>query len=302
VTATPGQRIAGSSRLRIWWSAARPATLGASIAPVLAATAVAAHDGRVRVLPGLGALVVAVGMQVGVNFANDYSDFKRGADTPRRVGPPRAAASGVVAPERVRLAAILSFGAAAAVGLAVSVATSWALVPLGALAVAAGWLYTGGPRPYGYLGLGELFVFIFFGLVPGVGTAFVHELRIPPAVWVAGVATGLIACAVLALNNLRDVETDAAAGKRTLAVRLGRRRTRWMTGAFLAGAMAAPALAALLDVAPPTAALPLLALPLAGWVLRRSGASTAGPLVGALKGCVALDLLWAVLWGLGMLW
>src|SRR5437870_2102221 len=226
----------------MWWLAARPATLAASVSPVLAGTAIAVHDHSVRTLPGLGALVVAMAMQIGVNFANDYSDHVRGADR-RRVGPLRAASSGVVPPEHVKRAAIAAFAVAAAAGVAISLATDWRLLVVGALAVAAGWLYTGGPRPYGYLGLGELFVFVFFGLFATAGTTYVHELRVPPAAWTAGVATGALACAILAINNLRDIETDAEAGKRTLAVLIGRGPTRATIAGLLGVSLAAPVVA-----------------------------------------------------------
>jgi 1,4-dihydroxy-2-naphthoate octaprenyltransferase len=261
---------------------------------------VAVHDGRVRTLPGLGALVVAVAIQVGTNYANDYSDFVRGADR-RRVGPLRAASSGVVAPSRVRWAAIASFGLAAVVGLAVGLATSPVLVLLGALAVAAGWLYTGGPRPYGYVGLGEVFVFAFFGLLATAGTVYVHELRVPPAAWAAGFATGCMACAILALNNLRDLDTDAEAGKRTLAVRAGRRWTRVLIGGLLAAALLTAPLTAVLGWAPPWTALTLLTLPVA-FLVGRASASTSPPvLVGGLKRAAELELCWALLWTLGLL-
>src|SRR5215831_2072901 len=237
--------------------AARPATLAVAVSAVLAGTAVAVHDGAVRTLPGLGALVVALAIQVGTNYANDYSDHVRGADR-KRVGPLRAASSGIVAPGQVRAAAVAAFGVAAVVGVAVALATSWVLVALGALAVAAGWLYTGGPRPYGYTGLGEVFVFVFFGLLATAGTTYVHELRVPPAAWVAGCATGFLACAVLAVNNLRDIDTDAEAGKRTLAVRLGRGGTRALIAAFLVAALLAPLVGAVLGWVPVWAALPVL--------------------------------------------
>jgi 1,4-dihydroxy-2-naphthoate octaprenyltransferase len=282
------------------WLAARPATLAASVSPVLAGTAVAAHDGHVRTLPGLGALVVAVAIQVGTNYANDYSDHVRGTDR-RRVGPIRAAASGVVAPGTVRAAALVAFGVAAMVGLAVSLATNPLLLLFGALAVAAGWLYTGGPRPYGYLGLGELFVFVFFGLLATAGTTYVHELRVPPAAWAAGGATGLLACAILALNNLRDIDTDAQAGKRTLAVRLGRPATRALIAAELAGALLVPLLAVALGWAPVPVALTLLTLPLAVLITRASFSSTPPTLVGALRRTAQMEVWWALLWTLGLL-
>jgi 1,4-dihydroxy-2-naphthoate octaprenyltransferase len=280
--------------------AARPATLAASVSPVLAGTAVAVHDGVVRTLPGLGALVVAVAIQVGTNYANDYSDHVRGADR-RRVGPLRAASSGVVTPRHVMWAAVAAFGVAAVVGLAVGLATGWGLIALGALAVAAGWLYTGGPRPYGYAGLGEVFAFAFFGLLATAGTTYVHELRVPPAAWVAGCATGLLACALLAVNNLRDLATDGEAGKRTLAVRLGRRATRVLIGAFLAGAVLAPLVAVVAGWAPWTAALPVVTAPLAVAIGRSTAATEAPVLVGALKRTAELELWWALLWTVGLL-
>src|SRR5256714_12384779 len=212
----------------VWWSAVRPATLAASVAPVLAGTAIAIHQGSIRPVAGLGALVVAVCMQLGVNFANDYSDHRRGADSPARVGPLRAASSGVVPPAQVRFAAIGAFGVAALVGVVLSIATAWRLLLVGAASLLAGWLYTGGPRPYGYLGLGELFVFVFFGLVATVGTVYVETGNVPAIAVLMGCGLGFLATAILVLNNLRDIETDAAAGKRTLATRLGRQRTLYL--------------------------------------------------------------------------
>jgi 1,4-dihydroxy-2-naphthoate octaprenyltransferase len=294
------ENVARPSRTRVFWLAARPATLAASVSPVLAGTAVAVHDGRVRTLPGLGALVVAVAIQVGTNYANDYSDHVRGTDR-RRVGPLRAASSGVVAPTSVRNAAIYAFGVAAVVGLALSLATNPVLLLFGALAVAAGWLYTGGPRPYGYLGLGELFVFAFFGLFATAGTTYVHELRITPAAWAAGSATGLLACAILALNNLRDIDTDAQAGKRTLAVRMGRTGTRALIAAELAGALLIPLVAVALGWAPPPVALTLLTLPLAVLIIRASFAVAPPTLIGGLRRTARMEVWWALLWTFGLL-
>jgi 1,4-dihydroxy-2-naphthoate octaprenyltransferase len=271
-----------------------------SVSAVLAGTAVAVHDGAVRTLPGLGALVVAIAIQVGTNYANDYSDFVRGADR-QRVGPLRAASSGIVPPGHVRWAAIAAFAVAAVVGLAVALVTSWVLIVLGALAFAAGWLYTGGPRPYGYTGLGEVFVFVFFGLLATAGTTYVHELRVPPAAWAAGCATGLLACAILAINNLRDIATDAEAGKRTLAVRMGRGGTRVLIAAFLAGALVTPVVAAVAGWAPRWAALPLLTAPLALLIGRATASTEAPVLVGALKRAAELEIWWALLWTLGLL-
>jgi len=285
---------------RVWWLAARPATLAAAVSPVLAGTAVAVHDGVVRTLPGLGALAVALAIQVGTNYANDYSDYVRGADR-KRVGPLRAASSGVVAPGHVRLAAVAAFGVAAVVGVAVALATSWVLIALGALAVAAGWLYTGGPRPYGYAGLGEVFVFVFFGLLATAGTTYVHELRVPPAAWAAGCAMGFLACAILAVNNLRDIETDAEAGKRTLAVRVGRPATRVLIAAFLTAGLLVPVVVVALRWASAWALLPLLTAPVALVVVRATASREAPVLVRALKRTAVLEVWWALLWTLGLL-
>lgn len=251
-------------------------------------------------MPGLGVLLVALAMQVGVNYANDYSDWVRGADTAGRVGPLRAASSGLVPAHRVRLAALVSFGVAAAAGLAVSLVTDWRLLALGAAAIAAGWLYTGGPRPYGYLGLGELFVFVFFGLVATAGTVYVHEHRVPPAAWVAAFATGSLACAILALNNLRDIGSDAQVGKRTLAVRLGPHLTRALVSALLVGALLAPLVAVAGGWAPLAASLPLLSAVLLPGILRRTASSDPRSLIGALKWVGGLEVCWALLWALGL--
>jgi 1,4-dihydroxy-2-naphthoate octaprenyltransferase len=285
---------------RVWLLAGRPATLAASVSPVVAGTAVALHDHAFRALPGLGALLVAIAMQVGVNYANDYSDHVRGADR-RRVGPIRAASSGVVPPGQVRLAAIAAFSVAAAIGLAVSLATDWRLLIIGGFAVAAGWLYTGGPRPYGYLGLGELFVFVFFGLFAAAGTTYVNELRVPPAAWTAGVATGCLACAILAINNLRDIATDAAAGKRTLAVRIGRSWTRRLIAVLFAVALLSPLAAAFAGWVPRLATLPLILVTMVLPVVRSTASTEAPVLVGALKRAALIEVWWALLWMVGLL-
>jgi 1,4-dihydroxy-2-naphthoate octaprenyltransferase len=286
---------------RVWWSAVRPATLAASVAPVLAATAVAIHEGGIRPAAGLAALVVGIAMQLGVNFANDYSDFVRGADTPRRVGPVRAAASGVVAPEHVRLAAIAAFGIAGAVGLVLSLATDWRLLLVGAACLLAGWLYTGGPRPYGYLGLGEVFVFVFFGLVATCGTVYVESLRITPLAVLAGCGMGFLATAILVLNNLRDIETDAAAGKRTLATRIGRNRTLVLLVAIVCAAFAVPILILVLGLAGVTVMLVHFAIPVAAVPVRTAFSSRGPALVAALKRMAAAEIAYALLLALGLL-
>jgi 1,4-dihydroxy-2-naphthoate polyprenyltransferase len=289
------------SATRVWWSAVRPATLAASVSPVLAGTAIAVHGGGARWAAGLGALVVGLGMQLGVNFANDYSDFVRGADL-ERVGPVRAASSGVVAPAHVRLAAIAAFGVAGAAGLAVSLAVDWRLLIAGAASLLAGWLYTGGPRPYGYLGLGEVFVFVFFGLVATVGTVYVETSSVTALAVLTGCAMGFLACAILVLNNLRDIETDAAAGKRTLATRLGRSRTQALLVVLVSAAFAVSLLEAALGLAPAPVLLALLAIPIAAGPLRSALGASGGPaLVSALKSMATSELAFALLFALGLL-
>jgi 1,4-dihydroxy-2-naphthoate octaprenyltransferase len=287
---------------RVWWSAVRPATLAASVSPVLAGTAVAIHEGGIRTGAGFGALVVAVAMRVGVNFANDYSDFVRGADTPRRVGPVRAAASGVVAPEQVRLAAVVAFAIAGLAGLALSLATDWRLLPIGAACLLAAWLYTGGPRPYGYLGLGELFVFVFFGLVATCGTVYVETLRVTPLAVLAGCGVGCLATAILVLNNLRDIETDAAAGKRTLATRIGRDRTLALLVVLVCAAFAVPIVMFLTGLTSVTVMLVQFAIPIAAVPVRTAYAGRSGrALVTALKRMAAAEIAYALLLAAGLL-
>ncbi len=232
-----------------WVVGARPRTLPAAAVPVVVGTAVGwwirsggrtgaqlvSGPGALIWWRGAAALVVALALQIGTNYANDYSDGVRGTDR-GRVGPLRLVASGAAAPGSVRGAAFVCFGVAGAAGLALAASTTWWLLLIGAACVAAGWLYTGGPRPYGYLGLGELFVFVFFGVVATVGSAYVQSQRF--GLWWACIPVGLLSTALLEANNLRDVDGDAAAGKRTLAVRAGPRRARWLYVGSLAGVAA----------------------------------------------------------------
>jgi 1,4-dihydroxy-2-naphthoate octaprenyltransferase len=211
------------SSLAIWVDGARPRTLPAAIAPVLVATALARDS--FNPLTALLALIVSLALQVGVNYANDYSDGIRGTDNDR-IGPSRITAGGLAKPAQVKSAAFISFGVAAVAGLGLAITTSWWLIAVGAISIAAAWGYTGGKSPYGYMGLGELFVFIFFGLVATVGTFYVQSEEITGQSILAGTIVGSLACAILVINNVRDRAKDAVVGKRTLAVRLGDRRSR----------------------------------------------------------------------------
>ena len=218
--------------MKDWIAGARPRTLPAALVPVLVGTAAAAGmNGDANALKGLviwrfaAALVVSLALQIGVNYANDYSDGIRGTDADR-VGPMRLTGSGRKSPGAVKRAAFLSFGVAAVAGLGLAAATSWWLIAVGLVAIAAAWFYTGGPRPYGYAGLGEVFVFVFFGIVATTGSAFVQIERVTPLTLLVSIPVGLFATALLVVNNLRDIPGDTEAGKRTLAVRLGDKRTR----------------------------------------------------------------------------
>ena len=241
-----------------WLEGARPRTLAAAIAPVAAGTGAAALAGGFVAWKAVLALLVALALQVGVNYANDYSDGVRGTDADR-VGPLRLVGSGAARPAVVRNAALAAFAVAGVAGLVLSLTTAWWLLLVGVACVLAAWFYTGGARPYGYRGLGEVAVFVFFGLVATVGTTFVQAEEITTVSLLAGVGCGALACAILVANNLRDLETDRVSGKRTLAVRLGDRRTRWfyvvlLVSAFVAlaaiGLIHVPALAVLVTVLP----------------------------------------------------
>jgi 1,4-dihydroxy-2-naphthoate octaprenyltransferase len=219
---------------RVWWLGARPRTLGAGLVPVLVGTAAAGHVVWWRFV---AALLVAAGLQIGVNLANDYFDGIRGVDTRARVGPPRITQTGAATPAAVLTAALVSIGVAGFAGLALALATEPALVlVVGAFAILAALLYSGGPKPYAGLGIGEVMVFLFFGLLATCGTTFVMVETVPSSSWWCGGTMGLLAVAILEANNIRDIETDEAAGKRTLAVRIGDRHARALYGTLVVGA------------------------------------------------------------------
>jgi 1,4-dihydroxy-2-naphthoate octaprenyltransferase len=228
MTAAPGP-------LQRWLLAARPRTLPAATVPVVVGVALIRPE-SINWGNSVLCFLVALALQIGTNYANDYSDGVRGTDEVR-VGPFRLTASKLVAAKTVRNAAFLWFFFACVAGLWLTTRTTWWLIPIGVTAVAAGWFYTGGPRPYGYYGFGELFVFVYFGMVATVGTAYVQHLTIPSRAWWLGVATGFMACALLEANNLRDVHGDRASGKKTLAARMDRQRAPWLYAGCIAGVL-----------------------------------------------------------------
>ncbi len=292
------------SAARIWLMAARVRTLPAAIAPVLVGTA-AAYE-QAGELPRIGGFVVAmlgsILIQIGTNLANDYSDARRGADTADRLGPVRVTSAGLVTPRRVLVATWVAFAAAVACGIYLAALAGPVILVIGALSIAAGVLYTGGPRPYGYAGLGELFVFLFFGLVAVNGSYYVQLEDVTFLSVGLSVAVGLLSTAILVVNNVRDIETDRRAGKRTLAVRMGRERTRRLFVALLAGSYLALALTVAIDGGPWWALLGLLSVPLAGPPMRAVLRRTDGPaLNAALAGTGALLAAFSLLVSAGLL-
>jgi 1,4-dihydroxy-2-naphthoate polyprenyltransferase len=293
------------SMFRAFVLGSRPRTLPAALVPVAVGTGVAwwwrGADG-VEWWKGLAALVVALAVQVGTNYANDYSDGVRGTDK-ARVGPLRLVASGLASPAHVKTASIAAFGVAGIAGLVLAATTSWWLLAVGAGCFAAGWLYTGGPRPYGYMGLGEVFVLGFFGVVATCGTTYVEGVRIASrgllVALIASLGVGLLAAALLQANNIRDIAGDAIAGKKTLAVRLGRRRAGLLYVATLAIAGALVVAVAAIDR--PWAAIAFVAAPLA---LRSAGLARSGAegrdLIPMLAGTARLQLCVGLLLAIGI--
>jgi 1,4-dihydroxy-2-naphthoate polyprenyltransferase len=284
--------------------AARPRTLPAAIAPVLVGTALAATEGTFRALTFVAAMIGAVFIQIGTNLSNDYSDARRGADTEDRLGPVRVTAGGLVPPRQVLLATYLAFGVAVLAGAYLIATAGWELLLVGAASILAGVLYTGGPRPYGYEGLGEVFVFLFFGLVAVTGSYFAQLEEVSWEAFVLAVPVGLLAAAILVVNNVRDLETDRRAGKRTLAVRLGRPRARGVYAGMVYVAFVCAPLPWLLgsDELSAWLLLPLLALPLAVPIVRTVRNRTDGPsLNGALARTGLLQLVFCALLSAGIL-
>jgi len=284
-----------------WVAGARPRTLPAAIVPVLVGTACAVGDATIVWWRFVAAMVAALGIQVGTNFANDYSDGKRGTDDPsKRVGPVRLVGWGLASPKAVLRAALLSFAVAGVAGLALAIAVTPWLLLVGAASFAAGWLYTGGPRPYGYAGFGELFVFVFFGVVATVGSTFVQTESITALALAASIPIGFLATALLVVNNLRDIPGDTQSGKRTLAVRIGDQRTRVLYVGLLVGAVLQVPLVAGLH-SRPVGALALAAIPFAQRPVTAVLSGARGPaLIPVLVATGRVQLIFGSLFALGI--
>jgi len=290
------------SGVRIWVMAARLRTLPAAIAPVLVGTALAGYLHVFHPLRFVAALIGAIFIQVGTNLSNDYSDARRGADTEDRLGPVRVTAGGLVPPRRVLIATYVSFGVAVLAGAYLVAVAGWQLLLVGAASILAGVLYTGGPRPYGYEGLGEVFVFLFFGIVAVAGSFFVQLKHLDWEAFALAVPVGLLAAGILVVNNVRDIESDRRAGKRTLAVRLGRQRTRVLFAVMVYLAYLLAPVTWIFGPLKPWLLLTWLTLPLAAGVVRAVRNRTDGPSLNhALAQTGMLQLAFCMLLSAGLL-
>ena len=289
------------SPLEIWWLAIRPRTLPAAAAPVLVGSALAFYDNAFQFFPALAALLGALLLQIGANLANDVFDFKKGADTHERLGPPRVTQMGLLAPNQVLIGMCVSLGLAALIGLYLIYVGGWVILVIGILAILCAIAYTGGPFPLGYLGLGEVFVFLFFGLAAVCGTYFVQAGTVSPLAWLAAIPIGLLACAILVVNNLRDIDTDRAAGKKTLAVRFGVNAAKWEYRVFLALAYLIPLTFVFFDFELLWVLLSWGSLPLARPLLRLVQNERGRALNAALAGTARLEFVYALLFASGLI-
>lgn len=285
---------------RIWWMAARPRTLPAALAPVIAGSALAFFDGAFRPLPALAALLGALLLQVGANYANDLFDFRKGADTAERVGPTRVTQAGLLSQRQVALGTALVFALAALCGVYLISAAGWPVLIIGLASILAALAYTGGPYPLGYNGLGEVFVFLFFGVAAVGGTYYVQALQVTPGALFTALPVGCLVVNILVVNNLRDIPTDRAAGKRTLAARFGDTWARREFTAILALAYLAPVLGWLAQTLPAGGLLSLLSLPLGVRLARRVWTDSGRALNASLAASGQLELVYCLLFSLGL--
>jgi 1,4-dihydroxy-2-naphthoate octaprenyltransferase len=286
---------------RAWVLAARIPTLTASVSPVVVGTAAAAGAGLFQMLPALAALIGAVSIQIGTNYSNDALDFLHGADTARRRGPARATASGLLSARQVLIGSYVCFGVTALAGFYLVLLRGWPLLIAGLLSIAAGIAYTANPFRLGYRGLGDLFVFLFFGVVAVVGSDYVQTGSVRPVAVLASIPVGLLITAILVANNLRDIDTDRAAGKRTLAVRLGAPATRIQYAFCLVGALVVPGIMRGAGLAGPWFWLPWLTAPLMAILIYTAFTKNDGPwLIWVLKRTARLVLIFSVLFAIGL--
>lgn len=285
-----------------WVLASRPTTLAAGVAPVLVGSASAFRDSVAAVIPFVVILVCALAIQVGVNFANDLADAHKGADTEARIGPMRTVSSGLIRPAEMKLGIVVAFGVAALGGIYLTWYAGWVIAAIGAVSIIAALGYTGGPVPYGYYGLGEVFVFIFFGLVATAGTRYVYDMSVSSAAWTGGVVMGLLAAAILQANNIRDIDTDREARKWTMAVLIGRSNARTLFVVTLFLAYFTILFGSLTGLLPPMGVIALVGVPLGIPLVQTIYRTTEGPeLISVLKGTAQLQILTAVMLSLGIL-
>lgn len=295
-------KLPNMSRLQLWILASRPPTLLAAVSPVMIAAALATFDGVFRWDAAIAALFGAIAIQIGANFANDVFDSEKGADTPDRIGPPRVVAEGLLSASSVKRATVVAFGLAALAGIYLYSIAGWLILAIGVASIIAAVTYVGGPRPYGYQGMGEASVFVFFGLVATMGARFAHDQFVDVKTLVAATAIGLLITALLVVNNIRDIETDQAAGKRTLAVRLGRPATAKLYRYLIWGAFLIVGVASWSQLLPPNAGLAVLTAPFAVKPIKTVTEEVAGPpLIEALKATARLQAIFAIVLSLGII-
>jgi len=289
------------SAVKIWLIASRPKTLPAATAPVVAASALAWYDGSFRASPAIACLLVALLLQIAANLANDLFDFQRGTDTPDRLGPLRVTQAGLLTPGQVKIGLVVCFAISSFLGIYVASVSSWLILLVGVLAIFAALTYSGGPLPYGYYGLGELGVFIFFGLAAVCGTYYAQAVTLTPAVFLIASAMGLLSTGILVVNNLRDINTDKAGGKKTLSVLFGATFTKREYFVLITMAYLIPAILWFFFVSYPWVLLPYLSLPLAFRAYNHVNKQAGRDLNSVLAETGRLELVYAILLGIGLI-